>query len=73
MIALTELQPGKLAQVAQIRSTDTGRLLKLAALGLAPGSWLRLQQRTPAYVLWVAETQLSIDQAVAQDIFVDAP
>lgn len=68
MISLCELRPGQSAEVAKIDSEDSGRLLKLSALGLVPGSRVRLQQRSPAYVVWVGETQLSLDREVARDI-----
>jgi len=68
LIRLCDLPPGRAAEVAQIQAQDDGRLLRLSALGLAPGSRIRLQQRYPAYVVWVGETQLSLDRDVAQDI-----
>ena len=68
LISLKELQPGESAEVVTIESEDAGRLLKLSVLGLVPGSEIRLQQRSPAYVVWVGETQLSFDDEVAQDI-----
>ncbi|MEW5987673.1 MAG: FeoA family protein [Chloroflexota bacterium] len=67
---LSDLRPGQAADVVEITGQDAGRLMKLAALGLAPGSHIRLQQRSPAYVLWVGETQLSLDEEVAQEILV---
>lgn len=68
MISLCDLQPGQSAEVAKIDSEDSGRLLKLSALGLVPGSRVRLQQRYPAFVVWVGETQLSLDREVARVI-----
>ncbi len=68
LLSLCDLAPGQTAEVAQIRAQDDGRLLRLSSLGLAPGCRIRLQQRYPAYVIWVGETQLSLDQDVAQDI-----
>lgn len=68
MIPLNELHPGQVGQVVEIQSQDSQRLLKLSALGLVPGSLIRLQQRVPAYVIWVGETQLSFDDAIAREI-----
>ncbi|MCB8945475.1 MAG: ferrous iron transport protein A [Ardenticatenaceae bacterium] len=67
-IPLTQLQPGKIAQVVAITSSDESRLLKLSAYGLIPGSIIKLQQRFPAYVLRIGETLLSLDDDVAQEI-----
>lgn len=68
MTTLAELQPGQSGRVAEIRSEDGNRLMKLASLGVIPGSLLRLQQRRPVYIVWVGETMLSLERAVAQDI-----
>jgi Fe2+ transport system protein FeoA len=68
MKTLAELQPGQSARVAEIRGQDNGRLMKLASLGVVPGSLLRLQQRKPVYIIWVGETLLSLERTVAQDI-----
>lgn len=73
MVTLAELQPGQSAQVAEISSEDGGRLMKLAALGVVPGSLIRLQQRKPVFIVWVGETMLSLEQAVAEDIVLFPP
>jgi len=65
---LCKLRPGDVAEVVRIIGGDNGRLMKLSALGLVPGSLIRLQQQIPAYVIWVGETQISLDREVAQDI-----
>jgi Fe2+ transport system protein FeoA len=72
MISLYDLQPGQSSEVLSIKSADSGRLMKLSALGLVPGSTIRLQQRYPAFIIWVDETQLSLDSSVAKEIMVSA-
>ena len=67
---LVELRAGETAEVVEIVSDDSGRLMKLAALGIVPGCTIRLQQRRPAYVIWVGETLLSLAREVAADIHV---
>jgi DtxR family Mn-dependent transcriptional regulator len=69
-LTLINLQPGDVAQITGIDTQNPARLDKLAALGLVPGSLIRLQQRRPAYVVRVGETQLSLDDAVAREIIV---
>ena len=66
---LREFRAGDVGRVVKIQSEDDGRLIKLSALGIVPGSLIRCQQHLPAYVIWVGETQLSLDEAVAQDIW----
>jgi DtxR family Mn-dependent transcriptional regulator len=65
---LSDLRPGQSAEVVKIDTEDSGRLLKLSSLGLIPGILVRLQQRSPAYVIWVGETQLSLDGEIARQI-----
>lgn len=67
-MTLADLCSGQIAEVTEIASADSGRLMKLASLGVVPGCTIRLQQRRPAYVILVGETLLSLDQAVAADI-----
>ncbi len=69
-ISLQSLNPGDIAQVTAIDTQNVARLHKLSALGLVPGSLIKLQQRQPAYVVRVGETQLSLDDDVAHEIIV---
>lgn len=69
-ISLKSLKPGDIAQVTAIDTQNAARLHKLSALGLVPGSLIKLQQRHPAYVVRVGETQLSLDDDVACEIMV---
>jgi Fe2+ transport system protein FeoA len=68
MTLLKDLQPGESATVARLGSKDPARLWKLSSFGLVPGSQIRLQQSSPAYVVWVGETQISLDEDVAGEI-----
>lgn len=72
-ISRDDLRPGQSAEVVSIDSSDAGRLLRLSALGLTPGSVVRLQQRSPACIVWVGETQLSLDGEVAREIRLRVP
>jgi ferrous iron transport protein A len=67
-MSLTGLQPGQTAEVLEIASNDPSRLVRLSVLGVAPGSAVTLEQRFPAYLIRVGETQLSLDSEVAQEI-----
>jgi len=46
------------------------RMDRLAALGVIPGSTLRLHQRSPSYVIEVGETTIALDPEIAGEIFV---
>ena len=71
--SLDDLLPGESAEVVAISSADEGRLMKLSALGIVPGSRLRIVQHFPVCILWVGETQLSLDSSVAREILVSLP
>jgi len=70
VVPLHRLKPGQRAQVVELRSERPGRLDRLGALGLMPGAWVVVQQRTPALVLRVGETEVSLDESVAREILV---
>jgi Fe2+ transport system protein FeoA len=72
VMPLHQLQPGQSARVVELRSTDPARLDRLSAFGLAPGSWVQMEQRRPALIFRVGETEISVDQDVASEIIVQA-
>ena len=45
------------------------RMDRLAALGVIPGSELRLRQRSPSYVIEVGETTIALDPEIAGEIY----
>jgi Fe2+ transport system protein FeoA len=69
---LQDLSPGQTAEVVEIASADPGRLLKLSALGIAPGSRIKIEQQQPVCIIWIGETQLSLDDEVAREIHLQA-
>jgi DtxR family Mn-dependent transcriptional regulator len=46
------------------------RMDRLAALGVTPGSILRLHQRAPSFVIEVGETTIALDPEIANEVFV---
>ena len=46
------------------------RMDRLAALGVVPGSEIRLHQRAPSYVIEIGETTIALDPEIAGEIFV---
>jgi DtxR family Mn-dependent transcriptional regulator len=70
-LRLTQLPPGQLARVVEVRSSDPARLNRLGAYGLMPGSVLRLEQRRPTLIFRLGETEVAIDEAVGGQIMVE--
>jgi DtxR family transcriptional regulator, Mn-dependent transcriptional regulator len=60
---------GETGRIVFIAPRFHERMDKLAALGVVPGSEVRLHQRSPAYVLDIGETTVAIDAEIAGEIF----
>jgi DtxR family Mn-dependent transcriptional regulator len=73
VMTLDCLEPGQRAEVVALSSLDPARLDRLGAFGLVPGSLVRLEQRQPALIFRVGETELSVDRVVAREILVKLP
>lgn len=70
VIPLDELGLGEEGRIVFIAPRSHQRLDRLSALGIVPGSILRMHQRNPSYVLQIGETTLALDGEVVKDIYV---
>jgi DtxR family transcriptional regulator, Mn-dependent transcriptional regulator len=67
-LASSEL--GSLARIVFIAPRFHDRMDRLAALGVTPGSEIRLHQRSPSFVIEVGETTIALDPEIASEIYV---
>jgi DtxR family transcriptional regulator, Mn-dependent transcriptional regulator len=67
---LASFELGTRARIVFIAPKFHDRMDRLAALGVVPGSELRLHQRAPSYVIEVGETTIALDPEIAGEIFV---
>jgi len=67
---LSDLKLGEEGRVVFITPKSRFRLDRLSALGLIPGSVVRLAQRRPSFVLEVGETALALDEEILREIYV---
>ena len=67
---LTSFELGVPARIVFIAPKFHDRMDRLAALGVIPGSEIRLHQRSPSYVIEVGETTIALDAEIAREIFV---
>jgi len=67
---LDRMPVGFSGRIVYIVPREPERLVKLSHLGIVPGAVIRLQQKSPAAVLRVAETTLAVDPAIASEIYV---
>jgi len=61
---------GAPARIVFIAPKFHDRMDRLAALGVIPGSEIRLHQRSPSFVIEVGETTIALDPEIAGEIFV---
>ena len=70
VIPLNDLVPGETVRIVFITPKTHARLDRLGALGIVPGSTIRLHQKLPTFVLEIGETDVAIDPEIAHEIFV---
>jgi DtxR family Mn-dependent transcriptional regulator len=70
VVSANQMHTGETARVAYVNTKNYSRLHKLSSFGFTPGVKVKLHQRSPAFVLECDETQLAIEEALAEDIYV---
>ena len=70
VVSCDQLHVGETARVAYFSSREHSRLLKLSALGISPGTSIKLIQKWPAYVVQCEETEVALEPEVAKNIHV---
>jgi DtxR family Mn-dependent transcriptional regulator len=70
VLPLEELGLGDQGRIVFIAPKSHPRLDRLSAMGLLPGSVVRMHQKHPSYVLEVGETTLALDKDIVKDIYV---
>lgn len=67
---LTDLTEGETTELVCVNSPNEHRRRSLAVYGLVPGCELTLQQKRPAYVIRIGETELALERALAVELLV---
>ncbi len=67
---LADLMPGEQGKIVFITPGSHSRLDRLSAMGVVPGSVVKLHQKKPAYVLQLGETMIAVDKDITKEIFV---
>lgn len=67
---LADLIPGDHAKIVFITPGSHSRLDRLSAMGVVPGSVVKLHQKKPSYVVQLGETMIAVDRSIAKEIFV---
>ena len=72
-VPLTELEEGESSELVCLNCQHPARRNTLAVYGLVPGSRVILQQKRPAFVVRVGETELALEGEIAREILVRRP
>jgi DtxR family Mn-dependent transcriptional regulator len=67
---LADLAPGEQAKIVFITPGSHSRLDRLSAMGVVPGSVVKLHQKKPSYVIQLGETRIAVDKDFTKEIFV---
>lgn len=67
---LADLMPGEQAKIVFITPGSHSRLDRLSAMGVVPGSIVKLHQKRPSYVIQLGETTIAVDRDITREIFV---
>ncbi len=67
---LSDLVPGEQAKIVFITPGSHSRLDRLSAMGVVPGSVVKLHQKRPSYVIQLGETMIAVDKDITREIFV---
>lgn len=67
---LADLMPGERAKIVFITPGSHSRLDRLSAMGVVPGTVVKLHQKKPAYVIQLGETMIAVDKDITKEIFV---
>ncbi len=70
VVSSDQLGVGESARIAYLCTREHALLKRLSALGLTPGTSLKLLQKWPAYVVQCDETEIAIEGDVARNIYV---
>ena len=68
---LSSLHAGARGRVVRVALDNRDRVSRLTALGVTPGSPITVLQRFPSVVFMCDHTELAVEPAVADAIFVD--
>lgn len=67
---LADLMLGEQAKIVFITPGSHSRLDRLSAMGVVPGSIVKLHQKRPSYVIQLGETTIAVDKDITKEIFV---
>jgi DtxR family Mn-dependent transcriptional regulator len=70
VLPLSQLDPEEEGKIMFIGTKVSTRLERLSALGIVPGSRIRLRQKKPSVVAEIGETAVALEEEIAGEIYV---
>lgn len=67
---LSKLKKGHQGKICYIQTKNHKKLQKLLAIGVLPGIPVKVIQTYPSYVFQIENSQIAVDEEIADDIFV---
>ncbi len=68
--AMAELAPGEGGSVAYLHGEEPEKMQKLLAMGVLPGTSIRLLRRSPSFIFESGYSQFAVDEEMARGIYV---
>jgi len=73
IVPLNRVQVGDQVKVCYINTKSDSRIHKLCHFGIIPGAHIKVHQKSPSFVVQHENTQIAIEQDIANEIFVFYP
>ncbi|MEW6408988.1 MAG: metal-dependent transcriptional regulator [Nitrospirota bacterium] len=70
ILRLSDLDIGESGKIVFMVPSDHNRLDRLGALGVIPGTIVKLHQKNPTFVIQIDETTIALDSEIAREIYV---
>jgi DtxR family Mn-dependent transcriptional regulator len=73
IVPLSKVHTSEQVKVCYINTKSNSRMHKLSHFGITPGSYIKVHQKSPAFVIQHDNTQVALEQEIADEIFVFYP
>ena len=73
VVPLDRVKVGDQVKVAYVKTPSNSRMHKLSHFGIIPGTYIRVHQRYPSFVIQCENTQVAMEKEVAREVFVFYP
>ncbi len=72
-VPLSHVPVGIRVRIQRLDQIVPGRMIRLSALGLAPGATVEIRQRRPAAIVRIEHTEVALADEILDQVWVDVP